>query len=494
MSQLSFVTPLREDELLYSYILRLAKVNGFEHIKQFTDCHVFSSRYENKGKKYVDVSYDIRDDLYRFATSLLGSPHVQVLPFYLGTSIYSGIAPLMLRANASRYVGLLSKYQNHSRILSHAELMIQSLNLCPQCQADDIAKHGFFYYRRAHQMPGVTVCYQHGCALSRYEGKHGKEMEKDLPTAELTTYEKSMEYAIFCKDFLDAGLQCDRLEIANAIVIRLEELKKDQAGDPFYHWNTGFHELAEKTPSEMLHYIRQKDMIHLPSLLTLLLYLFESVSNLKLYLKPNFSLQELCEKIIDKQYSHVSAWREDLIEMKCQTCDTYFLTTPYRLISGWGCPLCDSHVDEQTLFRRLFEKAGGDEYQLMSDFQSMGQKIHIKHIPCGKEYDVSAKDFIEYGVKCSCKYALSEQIVRKKMKELGFELRSFCSTTHPMTLYHPVCEGTFEARYHMFLKTPHCRICDRRKADIAKPHEVFLRNVEDLVGDEYTVLEQYSTA
>ena len=129
MSQLSFVIPLMEDETLYSYLLRLAKVNGFEDIRHFTDSHVFSSRYENKGKKYVDVSYDIRDDLYRFAVSLQGSQHVQVLPFYLRTSMFSGIAPFMQRANASRYVGLLSKYHNHSRILAHAELMIQSLNL-----------------------------------------------------------------------------------------------------------------------------------------------------------------------------------------------------------------------------------------------------------------------------------------------------------------------------------------------------------------------------
>jgi sporulation protein YunB len=62
--------------------------------------------------------------------------------------MFSGIAPFMQRANASRYVGLLSKYHNHSRILAHAELMIQSLNLCPQCQADDMQTYGFFYYRR----------------------------------------------------------------------------------------------------------------------------------------------------------------------------------------------------------------------------------------------------------------------------------------------------------------------------------------------------------
>ncbi len=37
--------------------------------------------------------------------------------------------------------------------------------LCEACVAADIAKYGVSYWRRAHQLPGVFWCDQHGCAL-----------------------------------------------------------------------------------------------------------------------------------------------------------------------------------------------------------------------------------------------------------------------------------------------------------------------------------------
>lgn len=480
--------PLLQDELLYSYLLRLSVANGMDDIRRFADSHLFSSRYANKGKKYVDVSYDIRDDLYRFATSLTGEAHMQVLPFYVQTSLFGGIAPLMLRHNASRYVGLLSKYHNHSRILSHAELMIQSLQFCPQCRDDDLHTHGQFYYRRAHQMPGVTVCHKHGCALHRYVGERGQEMAAALPAEVLPVPRYGQRYAVFVKAFLDAGLRCDRMDIADAVQHRVHELGDRHAFDG---WDAGYRELAEKTPAEMLHYMRQKDMVHMPSLLTLLLYLFGTVEQLKTYLPHPTSMQDAFDGAIEHRFEAISVWREDLSELRCRECGTYFLTTPSRILSGWGCPVCDGKLGEQVLFRRLFDKASGGEYELLSAFDGMGNAIRVRHLPCGREYDVSAKDFVECGVKCSCKYALQENAVRQTMQRLGFELRTFRSTTQPMTLYHPACGGTFEARYHMFLKTPHCRVCDKRKADITKPHAVFLQNVRDLVGDEYTVLEPY---
>ena len=162
MPKLPFVSVLLPDELLYSYLLRLSIANGFDDIRHFTEHYVFSPIYENKGKKYVAVSYDIRDDLYQFATSVTGNMSNQVLSFYSKTSLFHGIAPLALRSRMSHYVGLLSKYRNHSKILSHAELMVQELHFCPECMQEEKIKHGFFYYHRAHQMPGVTVCHLHG--------------------------------------------------------------------------------------------------------------------------------------------------------------------------------------------------------------------------------------------------------------------------------------------------------------------------------------------
>ena len=84
-------------------------------------------------------------------------------------------------------------------------------------------------------MPGVTACHKHGCALRRYTGKHGEEMAEYLPTVELATHDMSTDYAIFCKDLLDGDLTCDRLTIADAIAIRMEEVK-NTTGEELKPW------------------------------------------------------------------------------------------------------------------------------------------------------------------------------------------------------------------------------------------------------------------
>lgn len=54
---------------------------------------------------------------------------------------------------------------------------------CRQCVSEDLAFHGFSYWRRAHQLPGVFWCDKHGCAL------HYSDAADALlrPPAEFTT-------------------------------------------------------------------------------------------------------------------------------------------------------------------------------------------------------------------------------------------------------------------------------------------------------------------
>lgn len=207
------------DELLYSYFLRMSTANGFEsfaHLKK---------HYLQKNKTVY--AYDIRDDLYPFAKSVTGEHWNQVLSFYLKMSLFHGIAPMSSRTHMSRYVGLLSRYRNQTKIIKSGEFMVQELRFCPQCQKDEFNQYDCFYYHRAHQMPGVTVCHTHGCALHVYEGALGAEMKLPLRSRPLSVHEKSLEYAIFCKSFLDSELECDVSNLRTAMMQKLTELKFD---------------------------------------------------------------------------------------------------------------------------------------------------------------------------------------------------------------------------------------------------------------------------
>ncbi len=488
MPKLPFVSVPLPDELLYSYLLRLSIENGFDDIGDFADHYVFPIG-ENEKRSYSKISYDVQDDLYRFAASVWGTDPNQTLSFYLKTSLFHGIAPLCSSYRTSCYVGALSKYRNPSKLLSPTHAMISELRFCPLCQKDDLDCHGCFYYRRAHQMPGVTVCHEHGCALHVYEGKRGEEMKQPLISSSLPFHTKSHEYAIFCKAFLEAELECDLAVITDAILKKLCELGGSTKDPSLTEQMKDYGELMNDLPEKILQSIRTCEHPHMASLLTLLLYLFHDVTSLKAYLKPKFEIGRPFEKALANKYALVSPFREDIVELQCKECGEYFLSTPDRCLSGWGCPSCDGKMDDVTLFQRLFQACVGETFELLSDFQSKGHLVRVRHLSCGKEFDAPVQSCLKHRLKCRCEYILTEKVVREKVESQGnFELLEFKTSMQPILLRHKACGNTFRAMYHPFVKDPRCSICQRLRNNRHLSNEETKQKVSDLVGDEYQLL------
>lgn len=59
-----------------------------------------------------------------------------------------------------------------------------SFRYCDECLAEDADIHGQGYWHRAHQLPGVMVCFQHGCALNKVSDEwiHRNRHSLFLPT------------------------------------------------------------------------------------------------------------------------------------------------------------------------------------------------------------------------------------------------------------------------------------------------------------------------
>ena len=492
MPRLPFVSVPLPDELLYSYLLRLSRKNGFEDIRCFVDHYVFSI---DESKKQLPISYDIHDDLYCFATSLGSMNSNQTLSFYLKTSLFHGIAPLCSSYHTSRYVGSLSKYRNSSELLSSSHAMISELRFCHLCRKEDLNRHGDFYYHRAHQMPGVTVCYKHGCALHVYKGKHGEEMKLPIISSLLPFHSKSHEYAIFCKDFLAAELEHDLAAIVEAIMKKLCELGYSPEGQSLTEHMKDYGALMRDAPEKIIKSIRRNERPHADSLLTLLLYLFRDISNLKTYLLPRGGIREPFEKAIANKYTLLSPFREDIVELQCKECAERFLSTPDRIFAGWRCPSCDGKKGDVKLFQNLFQAYRGETFELLSDFQSKKHPIHVRHVLCGREFDTSVQRCLKHHLKCRCEYTLDEITVREKIKSfLGFELLEYKTSMQPIVLQHKTCGSTFRVMYHNFIKDPRCSNCQRLKNNRHLSNEEFVQKVFELTGNEYTPLTPYESA
>ena len=77
---------------------------------------------------------------------------------------------LLSEKELEKYKELAWHHETKESMISLGSLLRQNrigpfLRFCPRCMWDDLQKHGFTYWRRRHQLPGVWVCDVHGGIL-----------------------------------------------------------------------------------------------------------------------------------------------------------------------------------------------------------------------------------------------------------------------------------------------------------------------------------------
>lgn len=221
--------------------------------------------------------------------------------------------------------------------------------------------------------------------------------------------------------------------------------------------------------------------------LALLLLLFGSVEELKAEL-VTASLQSDFNQVAADRFEMLSPWREDILELKCTVCGFRFFTTPYRLISGWGCPNCDRELSDDAMFQRLFDSQNDGTYTLCSEFLGLSKHITLHHNTCGSTYKIRARNFIIENARCECEYMISEEQARTAIESFGeFELLTFESTSAPVQIRHLKCKRAFSWNYYGFLQHPWCKLC----SPSVSGQDMFIREMKELVGNEYTLMDNY---
>ena len=484
--RLPIVLKIKEDEILYSYLLRLSHANGFDDLRDFFNMTGILPMYTESKYVYRTVRYDIHSDLYPLIEAI-DLPLTEIAQLYLQTSLFPIVALTCSRAISSHRIGMLSRYRNRTSLITPLADTFQELKFCPVCKDQDLAECGEFYYRRSHQIPGVCVCHRHGCVLHIYQGKIGLEMNSEQESKELTNSAHSMEYAWFCHDLLHSDLQADITDIATAVYMRMKELGVTKQMAELLQEHMGSYAALINTPLKtFFRYFPSKSQCDLQTCLTVLLFLFGDVNTLQNYLplpqKAHFDAR------IDGKYELRTPWREDLIELYCYTCQKLFLTTPKRIQSGWGCPTCDDRLTDQDLFQRLFNVAACDDYVLLS-FSGMKHRIAIRHHACGREYTIRPRSFLEENVRCPCNKTSSVEELRRRIGLMGaFELVSFQGVDLPLELLHTTCGQKFSQKYSRFIRHPNCKHC----VPLSLSERSFRQEIYELVGEEYELVGSYT--
>jgi len=190
------------------------------------------------------------------------------------------------------------------------------------------------------------------------------------------------------------------------------------------------------------------------------------------------------------------------IKVRHNTCGHEYSVTPANFNSGKRCPKCFGSIKktEDGFIKEVYNLVG-NEYRFLEKYVSTHTPIEIIHYSCGNIYKVSPSAFLRNGTRCSkCankgRKALSNDEFLASIDILvGDEysfLESYIDTETKINVRHNVCGHVYKVSPRRFKSGNRCRKC--RGAEQRKSNSDFTREVFDLVGNEYTFLDEYITA
>lgn len=159
---LSYFPAIYPDELLYSVLARWLRHQGAVGMTGPLT-HVF-------GRRFASASLDLPGWIGHVAAALppeRGLTAEALIDQQTLFPYYTAYVPAPLRSECRQAMcaGTVSGWHLRLGIAAFRVSRIRSLRFCSECVQDMQLRYGELYWRRSHQLPGVLVCPEHGCAL-----------------------------------------------------------------------------------------------------------------------------------------------------------------------------------------------------------------------------------------------------------------------------------------------------------------------------------------
>lgn len=411
MATIPVMTKPYPDELLYSWLHRLASLNGL-YFYNFMSAYAMNSQVSAK----TVFPFDVRNGFDTFYKN--AQLDVDEASLYLQMSTLSYECLAMAEGVQSKVVS--NVFYPFDLINTPANTFIDKANVCPDCLKEDILLYGEPYLHRAHQLSGVCKCHKHGTILRRYSGALNKACFYNLDDYVEITSASEIDYSNFAYDLLNANIRTN-FEIIKGVL-------KDKGITVTSSLNTG--DLLGH-----LYNLCNGDVNVLSELLAIKEEPFNS-----------------SEYILQNQISILNTY--------CRNADkTTFVSTSYGFNVGWRNFRDFIGLSEQERMKKMIQLAGNSEYELASQFESMNKVVSIEHI-CGRTSKIKPREFLYEGKRCPCENIIFEDEAARRIESLGpYKLIEFTKAEMPVKIQSLVCGHTFTTRYRKFIKSPNCRVC-----------------------------------
>lgn len=158
------------DELLCSWLARLAHHNGSGAWRPFLEATIHNRRLQNPMLGMMSYSNELEKLLNALGTNYFTAMmELTTLPYWLAFDSPENLDNEPMASNPTRQIRIqLKKPRTHGIRQTgskHTAGLADSARLCPACLDDDYRRYGEPYWHRIHQLPNVFVCASHGCIL-----------------------------------------------------------------------------------------------------------------------------------------------------------------------------------------------------------------------------------------------------------------------------------------------------------------------------------------
>lgn len=181
-------------------------------------------------------------------------------------------------------------------------------------------------------------------------------------------------------------------------------------------------------------------------------------NHLKGYGCPNCSVkkkysteefQEKSNKIHNNEYEITGEYinSHTLIKIRHIECNSEFYQLPHNHINSKSkCPICSkSHKKSKDEFQEESNRIYYNQYELLSEYKTSRDKVKLKHLKCGKEFEINASYHLNGGI-CDCE--------RENLSKGEFEIYKILKNNEIEFFYNKSidsCKNSNSLRFDFYL-------------------------------------------
>lgn len=229
------------------------------------------------------------------------------------------------------------------------------------------------------------------------------------------------------------------------------------------------------------------------------------------FLKTQAEWEQEYKEVAGDEYTFLEDYVSYNVPIKCEhnKCGNVFEITPIAFCDKrrkYRCPLCKNNKGIEKYQKKLEDKFD-DSYVILEKITGGKGQLRIQHKPCGSETLVRTDRISTWRGCPNCtvnkrkqaqgksKKRTNEEWVAEVKEMVGDEytfLEPYVDAKTPITCRHNLCGYEWKTKPNRFKAGSRCIKC--RAKNRMKTNDEFVKEVFDMVGDEYTFLEEYKGA